>query len=330
MKCGAGWDKLLSMKFVALLLIALLVAAPDSRGAAGPGVVLEKGVAAADTTQRFLSDRVEELARRLDSFLGGRKALEENTGSYFMARVGYDAVGGETPGRTLESRFQLGLPLTQEKLKIEVDTRHTAATEENTISRVDPATERNRSGRTNSLFTGLVAELFSDDRFRATAGGGVNLALKPDPYAKAVLAYTVPFGAEWRLKVEEGGFWTGKEGYSSRSQATLMRHVFEASALSSSTVALWTENEPGWSLGETVSLLQTVDADTALAYRAGMLGLTSPFLHDTRYFTDVTCRRTLHSNWLFLEAQGGLAWPRERNFVVTPEFFAWFEVLFGK
>lgn len=321
--------------------LALLPAVPSS--AADPVEAamkeVDKAVAqtgrVADTTQDFLSDRVEELAQRLDTVLGGDRAHEADTGTYVVVRPGFNKIGAAEEQYTLDVKAQIVLPHTQEKLKIEIDSRQladrlTGQRDEKAATAPGDAAAPGGLAGGEKFFAGLLAKLFADENWKLTAGAGVQVDVPPDPYVKTVLSYKTMLNADWRLFAEQGGFWYLADGVLARTQVSFTRKVFGDMGLNLSSVALWTRDEDNWDLAQTASLLQPLNADTALAWRVGETWKTQPLFRETQYFADVTGRRRLFSDWLYTEVRTGFSWSREDDFRPTPRMYVWLEAFFGR
>lgn len=323
------------MRKILIQLLAALALCAVSAAAAEPPAAIGATQKAADATHGFLSARVEELARHLDSLLGGDRALEESTGTYILVRPGFSKVGADDERFLLDTKAQIVLPYTQEKLKLEIDTRQLA----DKVSGQEDAEQKPAPGETVSpgggkggerLFMGLLADVVREEHWRLVAGTGVQVDFPPDPYAKLVLGYARLIGDDWKMELEEGGFWYLGEGVLARTEAAFTRKLWGDKAITSDSVALWRRDDDSWELAQTVTLLQPIDADTALAWRVGETWRAAPCLVDTEYFTDVTARRRLYKDWLFTEVRPGFTWPRGRGFSPTPGVWLWLEVFFGE
>jgi len=313
-----------------LVLALLLLAAPCLAEDMSAGDYLMAGARSATWAHGYLSTNLEELARALDSILGGQRAMEDTTGSYLRIRGGASQIAENDPELSVDTKLQLILPNTNDKLKIEFDSgryldKMTAA--DRTADQL-PVEESTGAADSSSLFAGLILNALRSENWRISLGGGVKVDWPLDPNVRAQIAWTSGGDSDWRLNLGEEGFWYSTEGFSARTRAEVTGKITRDSLLSLSAIALWTDGNNDWQLGQTLALLTAVDEDTGLAYRVGALQKTRPRLSEDRYFTDITCRRRLYSDWLFMEMRASVSWPRDRDFTVTPGVFLWLETLF--
>lgn len=330
--------KMRSPPFLFALVAAFLAFSPAFAEEAGqqpnqdilPVMLLKEGGQAADTTHEYLSDRMEELARQLDSFLGGKQALDEDTGSYFSGRLSYSYVRGLPAEWRFDSKLLLVLPRTQDRFDLEFDTeKFIENLNTGSGARVTPpGAEDEKTSRTGSLFAGIRALLFRSDKWRATLGSGVRVVWPPDPYGKMNISYRTPANG-WTMRIENGVFWYLAKGWSDRATLVFSRPALKESTINVASVGFWTDQGEGWRLGETVSLLTPLNDDTAVATRVGGIWETQPLFLDIEYFTDFTVRKRIYSTWLFAEGRASLAWPRGSGFEPTPGVFLTLEMFMG-
>lgn len=294
------------------------------------GDYLEAGAETATWAHGYISSNLEELARAIDSILGGERAFEETTGTYFRVRGAMAQVGDNEPKFNVDTKLQLVLPYTNDKLKIEFDSGRyldKVVTADQTNDQL-PVEKGNPATNRENLFAGLILSALRSDHWRVTMGGGIKVDWPPDPNARAQISWTTGPASNWRLNLGQGGFWYSSDGFSARTQAEVTGKITKDSLISLSGLALWTDGDNDWQLAQTLALLTAVDKDTGLSYRLGAIQETRPHISAENYFYDITCRRRLYSNWLFIDVRGSVTYPRSRDFNATPGVYIWLETLF--
>jgi hypothetical protein len=281
----------------------------------------------ADTTHEFVSTQLESWARRLDSFFGGDRALEESTGSYLRVRGWWYGQGEQIPEKSFDARLRLVLPRTQEKLRIEIESDPRSEQPEEDRSQIE--TLATTVETREDFIAGLRAILLETVDWRANITGGVRLKFPLDPYVRGSLRRRQEMG-EWTLKVEQTAFWFSSDGFGARTSAVLDRPVSDPMLLRSVSSALWTEEDVFWTLSESLSLFQPVYEDIALSYRAGVVWFSDPVVRPEEYSVDITYRQRVFSSWLFFDFRPGMRWPRENGFAPTPGLFLRLEAFFGE
>lgn len=143
-------------------------------------------------------------------------------------------------------------------------------------------------------------------------GAGVRVRVPLDPYARARYEIVRTFAGDYVFAARQTVFWRHSDGFGATTQATIDRALSDRFLLRWNTLGTFTENTRGLEWYSQLTLFQSLDARTGLAWQAHIEGATDNEVNLTEHALRLTLRRQLTADWLFLELRGGVSWPRQR------------------
>lgn len=163
-------------------------------------------------------------------------------------------------------------------------------------------------------------------------GVGVRVDLPLDPYARARYEIVRAFAEHYVFTARETVFWQNSEGFGTTTRLYLDRAISDTLLLRWANLGKYTEETVGLEWYSQLTLFQSLDERTGLAWQTQVEGATDNEVQLTRYAARLILRRQLTADWLFLELRGGVGWPRrklteERD--ASPEFGIALEMEFG-
>lgn len=324
------------MKFIhtvsgALLLGFFCAVSPAAAGHGGDRAAREDGFISG--TQARVSEVIEDLARRIDSIVGGERALDERTGTYILFRGFFSERYGSDPEVGVLTRAQLMLPITERKLRFQIDTRSVPDLAANDAKQArSPSAEDAGPGspRTETLRAGIIADLLRGDGVAASLGAGVKVSPSPDLFLKGHVEHARALGGGFAMKAGETAYWYVDDGPESRTMMSIEKALDGDTVVRSTSAALWTGKDRQWALAEFLSLSHSVDPHTGVVFRAGETWSYKGGFKREEYLVDAGLRRRLYGNWFFFEWRSGVSWPRDRGFSPTPVSTIWLDVFFGE
>lgn len=164
------------------------------------------------------------------------------------------------------------------------------------------------------------------------AGIGVRLDIPLDPYARARYEIVRAFAERYVFSIRETGFWQNSEGFGTTTRIMLDRALSERKILRWTNLGKYTEETLGVEWYSQLTLFQSLNQRTALAWQTQVEGETDNEVPLTRTTARVIMRRQLNPEWLFLEVQVGVSWPRFKLDEVreaSPEIGLALEMQFG-
>jgi hypothetical protein len=163
-------------------------------------------------------------------------------------------------------------------------------------------------------------------------GVGVRVDLPLDPYARARYEIVRGFGERYVFTARETVFWQNTEGFGTTTRVYLDRAISDTLLLRWANLGKYTEETPGLEWYTQLTLFQSLNDRTGLAWQWQTEGETDNEVQLTRHAARLIVRRQLTPDWLFLEVRAGVAWPRrmlseERE--ASPEIGIALEMEFG-
>jgi hypothetical protein len=143
-------------------------------------------------------------------------------------------------------------------------------------------------------------------------GVGVRVDIPPDPYARARYEVVRAFGEHWVFTARETVFWQNSEGFGTTTRTYLDRALSDTMLLRWANLGKYTEETIGLEWYTQLTLFQSLNERTGLAYQLQTEGETDNEVPLTRHSARMIWRRQLNWDWLFLELRGGVSWPRRK------------------
>ncbi len=163
-------------------------------------------------------------------------------------------------------------------------------------------------------------------------GIGVRLRTPIDPYAKGSYRYNFIFSERTMLRARETLFWRDSRGFGATTQLAL-DHLFAPNLLlrwnNSGTVA---EDTQGLDWFSGITAFQNLGRRRALSWSLLSAGQTAAEVGLRNYGIETRYRQRLGREWLFVEFDASLTWPRERREErreINPGIGIGFEMYFG-
>jgi hypothetical protein len=164
------------------------------------------------------------------------------------------------------------------------------------------------------------------------AGVGVRVDWPLDPYARARYEIVRTFNERYVFSARETVFWQNSEGLGTTTRVNLDRALSDRFLVRWTNLGKYTQETLGMEWYTQLTLFQSVNTRTGLAWQAQIEGATDNKVPLTRHTVRLIMRRQLTPDWLFLELRGGVGWPRvklEERRKASPEFGIAFEMQFG-
>jgi len=143
-------------------------------------------------------------------------------------------------------------------------------------------------------------------------GVGVRVRWPLDPYARARYQIVRTFAGNYVFAGRQAAFWRHSDGFGTTTHATIDRALSDRFLLRWSNLGTFSENTQGVEWYTQLTLFQSLDARTGLAWQAQTEGATDAEVPLGRHSVRLIMRRQLTSDWLFIELRTGVSWPRER------------------
>lgn len=226
---------------------------------------------------------------------------------------------------SLQARGKLRLPRFSERLELVFDSDDNERTITPESSRAGDLGLRRKDDSTASLRYRL-----SDDwKFKPSIEAG--LKFKPEPTPRLGLRLRVKRRFEWfDSRFTQSLFWERGEGLGSRSTLDLEQFEKERYLRKITTGLLWTEESDGAQGSLALQGFKYLSGRRAIGMKLGVNGPLEPSAHIDLYSAHLVWRQRLHRDWVFLEIEPGVDWPRDRDYDATPLVRIKLDIILGR
>jgi hypothetical protein len=134
----------------------------------------------------------------------------------------------------------------------------------------------------------------------------------------------------WDLRFTQEVIWTTDIGWQSRTRVDYERPLPQGLFFRSSLEGLWTEKVHGYPYALSLLLLHPLDPDRAVQYEWINSFQTRPTDQLVEEMLVFRYRQRFWKEWMFLEINPQVRFPRDRGFEFTPGILFRLEIVFGK
>jgi hypothetical protein len=174
---------------------------------------------------------------------------------------------------------------------------------------LDPASQV----RTSS--TALIYDIFRTPRSVLDAGAGVRVKIPPNAFVRTRFQHARLVAVNILGRLTVTAYWDAQDGPGESNQIDLERWFDPLSLLRwSNSFTIEEQNKAdGWAWGTDLSLLHTFSPKSAITFSGGASGSTKPAWIAQDYRVLVRYRRNVWREWLFLEGEPDIHWPRQED-----------------
>jgi hypothetical protein len=295
--------------------------------------------------QEQVSDWVRRTATRLDRFFfnlsAPSHARRNATFDHFFDDRGLDSSEQDTvlrlsPGVTIkegegtDATFRFSLKLHLPRFENQADLVIANFGQDDSVDdtfrtgRFSDSTLEEETDRSISL----RATVRETRRLRLSLSTGVNFRPEPVPTLAARLRLEDRDGIHVR-RLTPTLFWDQRDGFGQNARLDIERHPSPEWKQRASTFLLWSETSEGIKASETLSLIHAPSRRRVQSLHVGATGKLEPSMKMTAYIVRYNIYRLIYKNWVYLEVEPGLQFPRERDWEATPFINIQLHVLLG-
>jgi len=169
---------------------------------------------------------------------------------------------------------------------------------------LDPASQ------VRSSSTELIYDIFRTPRSVLDAGVGVQVKIPPNAFVRTRFQHARPLALDTLGRLTVTAYWDAEKGFGESNQVDLERWLAPPTLLRWSNSFTIEENGYGWAWGTDLSLLHKISPKSAITFSGGASGSTEPAWIAQNYRVLARYRRNVWRNWLFLEGEPEIHWPR--------------------
>jgi hypothetical protein len=269
-----------------------------------------------DRAHAMVGNNVNLLANRLDSFFANQRADDELGRSVIRVRNINQFRDREESDTRNEFRLNLRLPNLEDRFKLKWFQS----------DKKEPLNPEERKAR--ELEISNVSKLETKWMFRADAG--VNVAIPPVVFTRARLRKNTETGEFIHRFVEELAWFSNQDGLYNRISLDSDYTVSDDVLFRFINFKEWRITSKNFVTSHGPTLLQKLSEKDGISYS---FIVSSTIAEGTwfmaNYGPSIGYRRNVYRNWLFMDVNPGLDFPKNYSFRRTPYLIVRLEALFG-
>jgi hypothetical protein len=284
-----------------------------------------------ETMHKSISQGFLSSATWLDSFFGDERYEAEANRSQLKIRFEAFREGGTGMDyRKPNFDLRLVLPQLRKKTRLVISGDPTVDYDATTAPPATPAGQPPPPGGTGRVTTALQYFPVESNRSNLSMRAGVKLSRgKLQLLLGPRYRYLIPL-EPWDLRFTQELIWTTDVGWQSRTRFDFERSLPRNLFFRSSLEGLWTEKVHGYPYSLNFLLRHALDPDRALEYEWVNIFQTSPTDILVEELLVFRYRQRFWKEWLFLEIDPQIRYPRDRSFAFTPGILFRLEMIFGQ
>lgn len=169
-----------------------------------------------------------------------------------------------------------------------------------------------------------------DDNLKIKPSIEAGLKFKPEPVPRIGLKLRLANkNPEFTTRATQTFFWEREDGWGERTTFDVERGAKDEYLARLGTSLLWSEGSDGVRAGQTLQLYRFLSHRRAMGVKFGVYGPLEPSAYIETYSARLAWRQRVHRDWLFLEIEPGIDWPRDRDYEATPLVQVKLDIIFG-
>ncbi len=292
-----------------------------------------------DFKRDYLSDKFADFASGIDSFFGTDRNFQETNKSVLQIDATQVTQEGNTPTIGLSFKAKFHLPNAQKRLHLLLESNP----------------DQNLPGQTlgqqlQQQQTSLFREVSTPDSYGAALRFGnseedplqlnVDGGLKADngkefytysihPFARSSASYIYPMNLV-QLKATESAFWFNSTGLGETTLLEIDHKITDKVLFRATSGITFLVNNEADTYHQDFAIFDTIDKEKSLLYQITANGVSRPASEFNEYVALVLYRRRVHQDWVFLEINPQLHYPKINNFQLNSELILRLEFMFSK
>lgn len=269
------------------------------------------------------SSNITDSADFIDRFFGNPSTLARSNETFIKLRFGMQFREEQNDKTIAKISIRLQLPHTTKKLKLVYEDIVDSDDLGGTQSIIEDTGE-------NKSDTALRYTLKKKNRLRVDADVGARSGSPIQIFLRLRARRTYDVSENWSLRLTERVTWFSEDGWVSKTEMQWDRKLAQAWLLRFTSELEWREERDGVRPAQQISLFKTFSKRRVVRLDVGGSWPEYPNIVERIYYTSITHRRLIHSDWLFLEIKPGVEFPEIDDYESRFYFKIQFEMLFGR
>jgi hypothetical protein len=234
---------------------------------------------------------------------------EESEGSRIILTPTFEAREYEGVSLGLKFRAKLSLPRVSRRVDLLFDSDIDDTDLTPNIGRAGDIGQRTPDQGSATL------RLRLDDVYKFKTSLDTGLKFKPEPVPRVGLRGRLTHrSTNIAARLTQTFFWDGDEGWGERTTLDLEQSRKDRYIRRSTTSIRWSEGSDGVQGGQTLQFYKFLSRRRAVGFSIAAYGPLEPSAHVDTYSLRGSWRQRIHRDWLFVEIEPGVDWPRDRDY----------------
>lgn len=266
------------------------------------------------------------MADSIDRFFAGTERIQAlDNESYFKLTLGGTRFKAGRFVLSNRVKIKLDLPGTQHKWKLVFtsdDEQDRGLAEQ--ASEIPLEQELIADSGATGAFRYVLNEYKS---WRLDVDLGIKTPFPVDPFVR--LRARRPFDLDngWRARLGQQFYYYHHRLFVSDSSLAFEKALSDKYFVRNTLRAKFTDDENDWEFSETLSTYHILNQDYVIDYNVGLVAFSQPSPKIDTLFINTKLRKRLYEDWLFIDFQPGISFPRDNNYKLSPSFGIRLEVL---
>jgi len=292
-----------------------------------------------DLRRDLISDSFLDLASEIDSFFGDERNFNETNKSVLQVDVAQQMGRTGSPVVALTYKAKFILPNAQKRFHLLLESNPDQNLPGTTLAQQPQPKEVSlfkELSTPDSYGTALRFENKVDSHWRYSADGGIKadggsgiVDISIHPFARSSVSFATPLKLV-QLKLTESLYTFNTTGPGENTLLELDHRLSDKILLRSTSGATFLIDKEYFDLHQDLSIFHTLDRDASLLYQLTANGVSRPSSEVSEYVALVLYRLRLHQDWIFLELNPQIHYPKSTNFLLDAQFIARFEFMLSQ
>jgi hypothetical protein len=292
-----------------------------------------------DFQRDYVADKFVSFANEIDSFFGDDRNFQETNKSVLQIDATRVMQQANAPNIGLTYKAKFHLPNVQRRLHLLLESNPDQHLPGQTLAQQllqQESTIFKAVATPDSYGAAIRFENKEGSPFQLSADGG----LKADsgqqfynysvhPFARSSASYIQAFKSV-QLKWTESLFWFNTTGMGENTQLDVDHHYTDRVLLRATTGATFLVSNEDFTFHQDFSIFDTLNEQASLLYQISATGVSRPAAEVTEYVAMVLYRRRVHQDWVFLDINPQLHYPKANEFQLNAELILRLEFMFSK
>ena len=261
---------------------------------------------------------------RVDKFISDKRLEEDNEKSRIRVTPGLKLRDAEGLDFTLRVNGKLRLPRFEDR----VDLIFSSIDEdESVLGELDR--QQTVRGKNDGEGTASIRYYIKDTlNFKVSTDAGLRFRPEPDPRFNLRFRLHHDFD-HLTTRFTQTFFWEAHDGFGEKSQFDLDQQKLSSYLSRLSATILWSEDSDGVETGYSYSYYRYLLNRRVVGTRVGVASVLEPSARIENYTARLIYRQSVHRDWIYMEVEPGVEFPRDREFQATGFLNIKFDIIFG-